>query len=82
MFKRIDRSPLLARWIEHLSTFLARRRGLPVVAGILLVVISFVLQLLDVYAASQAVRLLAVIFQNIGILLALVGLLLAEPLGK
>ncbi|MBI5669859.1 MAG: hypothetical protein HZC41_17825 [Chloroflexi bacterium] len=82
MFRRIDRSPFLARWIERLSTFLARRRGLPVVIGILLVVVSFVLQVVDVYAVSQALRLLAVVFQNVGILLALIGLLLAEPLGK
>jgi len=82
MFKRVDRSPLLARWIERLSTFLARRRGLPVVAGIVLVILSFVLQLLDVFAASQVLRLLSVILQNVGILLALIGLLLAEPLGK
>lgn len=82
MFRRVDRSPFLARLIERLSTFLARRRGLPVVVGILLVIVSFVLQLFDVYAASQTLRLLAVVFQNVGILLALVGLLLAEPLGK
>jgi hypothetical protein len=82
MFRRIDRSPLLARWIERLSTFLARRRGLPVVIGILLVVVSFVLQLLDIYAASQALRFLGVVLQNVGILMALIGLLLAEPLGK
>lgn len=82
MFKRIDRSPTLARWIEGLSTFLARRRGLPVVVGIALVIVSFVLQLVDVYSASQALRVLGVIFQHVGILLALIGLLLAEPLGK
>lgn len=82
MFKRIDRSPMLARWIERLSTFLARRRGLPVVAGIVLVIVSFVLQLLDIYAASQLLRLCAVVLQNVGILMALIGLLLAEPLGK
>ncbi len=82
MFRRIDRSALLARWIERLSTFLARRRGLPVVVGILLVIVSFGLQVLDIYAASQGLRLLAVVLQNIGILLALIGLLLAEPLGK
>jgi hypothetical protein len=72
----------LARWIERLSTFLSRRRGLPVVVGILLVVISFVLQLLDVYVVSQTLHFFAVVLQNVGILVALIGLLLAEPLGK
>lgn len=82
MFKRIDQSPALARLIERLSTFLARRRGLPVVIGILLVIVSFVLQVIDVYAVSPPLRLIAVILQNAGILMGLIGLLLAEPLGK
>lgn len=82
MFRRIDRSPFLARWIERLSTFLARRRGLPVVIGITLVLLSFLVQLLDVYAASQMLRVFGIVFQHVGILFALIGLLLAEPLGK
>lgn len=82
MFKRIDRSPFLARWIERLSTFLAQRRGLPVVTGIALVILSFILQFLNVYMPSQALQVFGVIFLHVGILLALIGLLLAEPLGK
>ena len=82
MFKRIDRSPLLGKWIERLSMFLARRRGLPVVIGIFLVIVSFILQIWDVYALSQPLHIVAIVFQNLGILIALVGLLLAEPLGK
>lgn len=82
MFKRVDRSPSLARLIERLSTFLAQRRGLPVVIGIMLVILSFVVQFLNVYIPSQALQVFGVIFQHVGILLALIGLLLAEPLGK
>lgn len=82
MFKWIDRSPRLSRFIEALSEFMAKRRGLPVVLGIGLVIISFVLQILDIYAESQGLRLAGVITLNIGVLLALIGLLLSDPLGK
>jgi hypothetical protein len=82
MFKRIDRSSRLARMIASLSEFMAKRRGLPVVIGIGLVIISFIIQILDVYAESQALHLIGVILQNVGILTALIGLLLSEPLGK
>ena len=82
MFKRINESTTLARIIEFLSEFLAKRRGLPVVIGIGLVIISFILQTVDVYNPSQLLRLSGVITQHLGILIALIGLLLAEPLGK
>lgn len=80
--KRLDESPLLARLIATLSEFMAKRRGLPIVIGIGLVVIGFILQLIEVYSNSQLLRLVSVIVQNVGILTALIGLLLSEPLGK
>jgi hypothetical protein len=82
MFRRIDRSPFLARLIASVSEFMARRRGLPVVCGIALVIISFVLQLFDVYVDSTLLQLCAVVTLNGGILIALIGLVLAQPLGK
>lgn len=82
MFKRVDESNWLANRIASLSEFMAKRRGLPVVIGIGLVIISFALQLIDVYVDSRLLHLISVITQNVGILTALIGLLLAEPLGK
>lgn len=82
MFKRIDRSPGLAKFIVSLSEFMAKRRGLPVVIGIAIVIISFVLQLVDVFVDSQLLSLLGVITLFVGVLTALIGLLLADPLGK
>lgn len=82
MFKRIDQSPTLARLIERLSSLLARQRGLPVVIGIALVIVSFIIQLIEVYAESRVLELIGVITLNVGILAALIGLLMAEPLGK
>ncbi|MCB9454878.1 MAG: hypothetical protein H6671_02700 [Anaerolineaceae bacterium] len=82
MFKRIDRSSSLARLIEWISEFLARRRGLPVVIGIVLVVVSFVIQVINVSANSQVLQLAGVVIEHIGVLIALIGMLLSQPLGK
>lgn len=82
MFKRIDQSPALARLIERLSGTLARQRGLPTVIGILFIIISFIVRLVDVYVDSQALELIWVITHHLGIIVALIGLLLVEPLGK
>jgi hypothetical protein len=82
MFKRIDESRWLAERIASLSEFMAKRRGLPVIIGICLVIVSFVIQIINVYTNSQIADLAAVILLNVGILTALIGLLLADPLGK
>ena len=82
MFKRIDRSPALARFLERMSASLARQRGLPIVLGVLLVFISFVVQLINVYNPSQALDLIWTITHHLGLLFALIGLLVVEPLGQ
>ncbi len=74
MFKRIDRSPALARLLEHLSASLARQRGLPIVLGVVLVAISFVVQLINVYSPSQTLDLIWTITLHGGLLIALIGL--------
>lgn len=82
MFRRIDRSQSLARLIERLSAAMARQRGLPVVVGVLLVVVSFIISLINLAAHSPALDLLWTITHHGGIILALVGYLLVEPLGR
>ncbi len=82
MFKRINQSPTLVKLIGRLSTLLARRRGLPVVIGIILVSIGFAFQVVNVDAQSPLLELLGIVAHNVGVLVALVGLLLSEPLGK
>lgn len=82
MLKKIDQSPTLSKLIEKAGLLLARQRGLPVVIGLSLVIIGFVFQIADIYTDSQLVELLGVVAQNVGILVALIGLLLADPLGK
>ncbi len=82
MFRGIDRSTGLARLIERLSAGLARRRGLPIVFGALLILISFIIQLVDYSVGSRTLALLWTITHHVGLLLALIGILLVEPLGK
>ena len=82
MFKRIDRSPALARLLEQFSAALARQRGLPIILGVLLVAISFIVQLVNVYNPSQTLDLIWTVTHHLGLLLALIGLLMVEPLGQ
>ena len=82
MFKRLDQSPWLAQLIESLGNFLARQRGLPVVLGIVLVVVSLVVHLVNVFADSVVLEVIGIVVIHLGIISALVGLLLAEALGS
>lgn len=82
MFKFIDQSSSLARLLVWFSEFMAKRRGLPVVIGIGLVIISLIIQVVSVNNGSKSLQLAGVIIQHVGILAALIGLLLAEPLGR
>jgi hypothetical protein len=82
MFKRIDRSPSLARLLERISSTLARQRGLPIVIGVLLIAISFVIDLMNVAAPSQTLDMIWSITHHLGLMIAFIGLLLIEPLGR
>lgn len=82
MLKRIDESEFLSSVLQKFSNGLARQRGLPVVIGIIFVIISFVLQSINVFADSNLLELLGVATHHLGVLIALIGLLLATPLGK
>lgn len=82
MKKKIDSSQFLVRFLERLSTLLARRRGLPVVAGILLIILGFAVELINVGADLRLLEIIHITLRNIGVLIALIGLLLAEPLGE
>ncbi len=81
MFRRIDGSQRISSLIERLSAWLARRRGLPIVLGILLVIISFILQLINGASPSPGIDTAATLTLYLGLLLALIGIALVEPLG-
>ncbi len=81
MFKRIDRSAALSRLFDRISEGFARQRGLTVVIGIVLVLVSFLVQVINVAAASPLLDLIGVITLHVGVLTALIGLLVINPLG-
>jgi hypothetical protein len=82
MLHRIDQSPLFARALEGSSNFIARYRGLPVILGIILVLLSMILQIGDVYTQSKVITVAGIITHHVGVLIALIGLLLIVPIGK
>lgn len=82
MLKWFDRSAAIARFFERLNSTLARQRGLPIVIGVILIVISFIIQLINLSAPSPTLDLLWTITHHVGLIIALVGLLLVEPLGQ
>lgn len=81
MFKQIDQSPRLAKLIEVLGNFMSQQRGLPVVVGIVLVIVSFAIQFINAFLDSVILELIGVTVLHFGIISALIGLLLAEALG-
>lgn len=82
MLRKIDTSKFLIRLLEKLSTLLARRRGLPTVVGIVLIILGFLLELINIRVDSSIIELLYIVLRNVGVLVALIGLALAEPLGE
>jgi len=82
MFKQIDRSKRLGKLIDLTSSGLSKRRGLPMVIGILLVTVALLLQILGYITASRALDIVATLIHSIGVLFALIGLTVSAPLGK
>ncbi len=82
MMQRLDQSPGLIRLLNRTSNVFARRRGLPVMIGIVLIAISLILALVNLNANSQLLSLLQIVAHHVGVMLALVGLLLVQPLGN
>ena len=63
-------------WLDRLSAFIARYKGLPTMVAVLLVILNFVLQFFDLGWLSSSNLLL-----HLGIVVGLIGVLLAEALG-
>ncbi len=82
MLRRIDSSKFLSRLFDGLSNLLARQRGLPVVLGIGLIVIALIFQMINFIWPAPLFEFVAILLNGIGVIAALVGLLLATPLGR
>jgi len=82
MFRWIDRSPLLARLFERITAALARQTGLLAIIGLLLIIISFIIHLISLALPHPALDLAWSITHHLGIIIAIIGILLVEPLGR
>ncbi|HRF97913.1 MAG TPA: hypothetical protein PLZ51_22050 [Aggregatilineales bacterium] len=82
MLKRIDRSPLLLRFLAWLSNTLAKQRGLLPVIGVCLIIVSLLVQTINVSADSVLLEYVGILTHHIGVLIAIIGILLSNPLGK
>lgn len=82
MMQKLDQSPGLIRLLNRTSNVFARRRGLPVMIGIVLIAISLILAVVNLNGDSQLLSLLQIVAHHVGVILALVGLLLVQPLGN
>lgn len=81
MFDSIDQSPALSRRLQRLSAGLAKQRGLPIVIGVVLIIVSFVVSLINLGALSPVLDAIWTITHHLGLIIALIGILLVEPLG-
>ncbi len=83
LYTKIDRSPRLANYLQALSGNLSRRRGLPILIAIGLTVLSLLVHLLAALVpTSTFLAVVAFILLHAAILVGLVGMLLAEPVGR
>jgi hypothetical protein len=63
-------------WLDRLSAFIARYKGLPTMLAVVLVLLNLLLQFFDLGWLTDSNLLL-----HLGIVIGLIGLLLAEALG-
>lgn len=67
--------------LEGLSSWLVKRRGLPIILGIVLFFVGGTLEFVNVILDNQVIEFVEVFTRNTGIIIALIGILLLEPLG-
>jgi hypothetical protein len=83
LYAKIDRSPRLANYLQAMSGGLSRRRGLPILIAIGLTVLSLLVHLILAFAPSSAfLAVVAFVLLHAAILVGLIGVLLAEPVGR
>ena len=63
-------------WLDRLSSFISRYKGLPTMIAVALIVLNFILQFFNLGWLNTSN-----LFLHLGIIVGLVGLLLAEALG-
>jgi hypothetical protein len=72
--------------IDDLSNFLSKRRGLPMVVGLLCIILNFVIVLLNNFAQggvpALGFLLRTDLLLHVELIVGFLGVLIAEPLGR
>lgn len=81
MLKRVDESKFLIQLLERLSALIAKWRGVPIIVGVVMILVGFIIQLVNFGVNSIPLDIVQASLHNGGILLALIGILLRDPIG-
>jgi hypothetical protein len=81
MLKKIDKSKFLNNLLQTVSNTVAAQRGLPVVIGIGLIILSLIIQSINVFTETNFLELVGVLVHHLGLLTALIGLVMSNALG-
>ncbi|HLY28765.1 MAG TPA: hypothetical protein VKQ72_20640 [Aggregatilineales bacterium] len=82
IFEWFDRSPAIRELLKWVSTSLASKRGLPIIAAIAITVVSLVVHIVAALNNSVLLSICGFTLLHLAILLGFIGVLLAEPLGR
>ena len=74
------REQMMVEKLKKLSEFLANHRGLPVLLGVLLVVVNFILQLLPPWVVIGWLADVNLLL-HLGIIVGFLGILIGDALG-
>lgn len=80
--ERLNRSSLLGQLINFFSRRLAHYRGAPLLFGVILTLVSLVVNLIAIGTGSAFWQALGSITLHLALFSGLLGVLLAEPLGR
>jgi hypothetical protein len=77
-------SGLINKMIDDLSNSLSKRRGLPMIIGLLCIIVNFAIVLLDNFIGVPALGFLLEtdFLLHFGLIVGFLGVLIAEPLGR
>ncbi len=82
MLRKVDRSKGIATFLESFSARMAKQRGLAIMIGIGLVIVSFIVSLINTASPTPLLDWIWTITHHLGIIIALIGIMLVEPLGR
>jgi hypothetical protein len=82
MRDRFDRSERISGFIKTLSNNLAKQQGLIPVIGITLAIVGIIFLLINVFVDLKLLAFVGILLQGGGLVAALIGFLIMEPLGQ